>query len=139
MKIEKIKIKTIKPLKFNPRIDLKPEDEEYQKIKKSILDFDLVEPFIVNKRTGNLIYGHQRLKILKELGKKEVEAVIVDLSKSKEKALNLAINKITGKWDYLKLKGLLIEIDTGEFDIETTGFTEEEIEELITKFSYNFR
>lgn len=81
MKIEKIKIKTIKPLKFNPRIDLKPEDEEYQKIKKSILEFDLVEPFIVNKRTGNLISGHQRLKILKELGKKEVEAVIVDLYK----------------------------------------------------------
>lgn len=81
MKIEKIKIKTIKPLKFNPRIDLKPEDEEYQKIKKSILEFDLVEPFIVNKRTGNLISRHQRLKILKELGKKEVEAVIVDLYK----------------------------------------------------------
>lgn len=69
MKIEKIKIKTIKPLKFNPRINLKPEDEEYQKIKKSILDFDLVEPFIVNKRTRNLISGHQRLKILKEYGK----------------------------------------------------------------------
>jgi len=135
MKIEKIDIKTIKPLKFNPRIDLKPEDEEYQKIKKSILEFDLVEPFVVNKRTGNLISGHQRLKILKELGKKEVEAVIVDLSKAKEKALNLALNKITGKWDYPRLKDLLIEIDTGEFDIETTGFTEEEIEELITKFA----
>lgn len=130
MKIEKIKIKIIKPLKFNPRIALKPEDEEYQKIKKSVLEFGLVEPFIVNKRTGNLISGHQRLKILKELGKKEVEAVIVDLSKSKEKALNLAINKITGKWDYPKLKELLIEIDTGEFDIEATGFTEEEIDEL---------
>ena len=58
MKIQKIKIKTIKPSKFNPRIDLKPEDEEYQKIKKSILEFDLVEPFVVNKRTGNLISGH---------------------------------------------------------------------------------
>lgn len=62
MKIEKIKIKTIKPSKFNLRIDLKPEDDEYQKIKKSILEFDLVEPFVVNKRTGNLISGHQRLK-----------------------------------------------------------------------------
>ena len=50
-------------------INLQPEDEEYQKIKKSILDFDLVEPFIVNKRTGNLISGYQRLKILKEYDK----------------------------------------------------------------------
>lgn len=135
MKIEKIKIKIIKPSKFNPRIDLKPEDEEYQKIKKSVLEFGLVEPFIVNKRTGNLISGHQRLKVLKELGEKEVEAVIVDLSKAKEKALNLAINKIAGRWDYPRLKDLIIEIDTGEFDIEATGFTEEEIEELITKFA----
>lgn len=135
MEIQTLKINKIKPSKFNPRIDLQPEHEEYQKIKKSVLEFGLVEPFIVNKRTGNLISGHQRLKILKELGKKEVEAVIVDLPKSKEKALNLAINKITGKWDYPKLKDLLIEIDTGEFDIEVTGFMEEEIEELMTKFA----
>ncbi|GAI15599.1 unnamed protein product, partial [marine sediment metagenome] len=47
----------------------------------------------------------------------------------------LAINKIAGRWDYPRLKDLIIEIDTGEFDIEATGFTEEEIEELITKFA----
>jgi ParB-like chromosome segregation protein Spo0J len=60
-----------------------------------------------NERTGNLIGGHQRLKVLKERGDGEVEVSVVDLDKTKEKALNLALNKISGDWDYPKLKDVL--------------------------------
>ena len=135
MNIEKIPISKINPAKYNPRKDLQRDDPEYKKLKKSIKEFNLVEPLVWNKRTGNLVGGHQRLKILIEQGAKEVEVSVVDLPESKEKALNLALNKIQGDWDMPKLKDLLQEIDTGEFDIEITGFDEEEIEDLINKYA----
>jgi DNA modification methylase len=93
----------------------------------------LVEPLVWNKQTGNLVGGHQRLKVLKEQGAKEVEVSVVDLSGTKEKALNIALNKAQGDWDFPKLKDLLQELDTGEFDINITGFDEAEIEELVNQ------
>jgi len=100
-----------------------------------LTEFDLVEPLIWNKRTGNLVGGHQRLKILQERGNKEVEVSVVDLPDNKEKALNLALNKISGEWDFPKLKDLLEELDAGGFDIEITGFDDKEIEDLMTQFN----
>lgn len=133
MKIEKITLDKINPAPYNPRKDLQSGDAEYEKIKRSITEFDLVEPLVVNKQTGNLVGGHQRLKVLKELGKTDVEVVIVDLPISREKALNIALNKAQGEWDLPKLKDLLLEIDTGEFDIGITGFDEKEIEDLMNQ------
>lgn len=132
MKIEKININKLKLSEYNPRKDLQPDDNEYKKIKKSIEEFGYVDPLIVNK-DYTVIGGHQRLKVLRELGFSDIDCVVVDLSKSKEKALNLALNKIQGDWDYPKLKDLLLEIDTGEFDIGITGFDEKEIEDLMNQ------
>ena len=134
MQIQKISINKINPAVYNPRKDLQPDDPEYQKLKKSIEEFDIVEPLIWNKQTGNLVGGHQRLKILKDQGIKEIEVSVVDLPEAKEKALNIALNKVDGTWDYPKLMDLLQEIDTGEFDISLTGFTKQEIEKLSVKF-----
>ena len=134
MRIEKLPIGKINPAKYNPRKDLQPDDTEYQKLVKSITEFSLVEPLIWNEKTGNLVGGHQRLKVLKDLGYTEVEVSVVSLPGAKEKALNIALNKISGEWDFPKLKDLLQELDTGEFDIEITGFDELEIEKLVTKF-----
>ena len=134
MEIKTLKVIKINPAVYNPRKDLKPGDTEYEKLKKSILEFDMVEPLVWNKRTGNLVGGHQRLKILKELNIENVEVSVVDLSEVKEKALNLALNKIQGEWDFPRLKDLLEELDTGDFDIEITGFDPKEIEDLMTQF-----
>ena len=98
MKIETINISKINPAVYNPRKNLKPGDADYDKLKKSIDEFGCVEPLIWNKRTGNLVGGHQRLKILKERGDKEVQVSVVDLDDQKEKALNIALNKISGDW-----------------------------------------
>ena len=94
MEIQKIAINKLIPATYNPRKDLKPNDPEYQKIKKSILEFGFVSPLVVNKDM-TVIGGHQRLKVLQELGFKSVECIIVDLDKTKEKALNVALNKIS--------------------------------------------
>ena len=98
-------------------------------------EFGYVEPIVWNKRSGNIVGGHQRYKVLLDMGMSEVDCVVVDLDETKEKALNLALNKIQGDWDYLKLKDLLQELDTGELDLELTGFDMGEIEELMTQFA----
>lgn len=135
MLIQKVPIEKLNPAKYNPRKDLQPGDPEYEKLKRSIEEFGYVEPIIWNERTGNVVGGHQRLKILKELGRTEIEVIVVDLDEIKEKTLNLALNKISGDWDLPLLKDLLQELDTGDFDIEITGFDEEEIERLMTQFN----
>lgn len=130
MKIEKIKIEKLKPAEYNPRKDLKQEDEEYQKIKKSITEFGYVAPVIVNSNM-TVIGGHQRLKILKELGYTDVECVIVDLDPNKEKALNIALNKISGDWDNDKLEELLLELKQTDIDMDVTGFSFDEVENIL--------
>jgi len=129
MKIEKMKVSDLKYAPYNPR---KIDDKELAKLKRSISEFGYVEPIVWNQRTGFVVGGNQRLKALRELGIEEVDVVVVDLSDAKEKALNVALNKISGEWDFPKLKDLLTDIDTGDFDIELTGFDLDEIENLIT-------
>jgi len=128
--IQKINIEKLKAAEYNPRKDLKPEDEEYQKIKKSILEFGYVAPIIVNSDM-TVIGGHQRLKVLKELGYTEIECNIVDLDKTKEKALNIALNKISGEWDNAKLEELLAELKNEDIDMDITGFSFDEVDNIL--------
>ncbi len=130
MNIQKISIEKLKPAEYNPRKDLKPEDEEYQKIKKSLIEFGYVAPVIVNSDM-TVIGGHQRLKVLKELGYTEIECNVVDLDKAKEKALNIALNKITGEWDNTKLEELLAELKETDIDMDMTGFSFDEVDNML--------
>jgi len=135
MDIQKIPIEQINPAPYNPRIDLKPDDPEYQKLRRSIDEFGCVEPLIWNIRTNNLVSGHQRFKVLLARGDQEVIISVVDLPPDKEKALNIALNKIGGDWDRDKLSELLAElIDVPDIDVELTGFDLPEIEELVAGF-----
>lgn len=97
MQIEKRAVADLKAAEYNPRKDLQPGDAEYEKLKRSIQEFGYVEPVIWNKRTGVVVGGHQRLKVMKDLGYTEVDCVVVDLDEAKEKALNIALNKISGE------------------------------------------
>lgn len=130
MKIEKRKIEELKAAEYNPRKDLKPGDAEYEKLKRSIQEFGYVEPVIWNQRTGNVVGGHQRLKVLKDLGQTEIDCVIVDLDDAKEKALNIALNKISGEWDNELLAALLKDLDGQGYDVTLTGFDLAEAQEL---------
>lgn len=132
MKIQKVSINNINPAPYNPRIDLRPGDSEYEKLKSSIDTFDYVEPCVWNQRTKTLISGHQRFKILKEKGVTELEVSVVDLPLDKEKALNLALNKIRGDWDEEKLAELLSELsEMPDLDVGLTGFDLPEISEIL--------
>lgn len=133
MNIQKIKLNMLKPAKYNPRKTLEKEDENYKKIKASIEEFGFVDPLIVNKNM-TIIGGHQRYNVLLDLGYKEAECVVLDLSNKKEKKLNLSLNKNNGYWDNDKLKELFDELELTEDELFATGFDLSEIEELNTDF-----
>lgn len=135
MDIVKINIEELNSAEYNPRKDLQPNDPEYVKLKNSIEHFGYVDPIIVNKNGNIVVGGHQRLKVLRDLGYTEIDVVYVELNKTDEKALNIALNKISGEWDADKLEDLIREISLeSDFDVELTGFTLDEIE---TMFSGN--
>jgi len=132
MKIKTIRISDINPAPYNPRIDLKPGDPDYEKLKNSIKTFGYLEPLVYNERTKTLISGHQRLKIFIEQSVTEVECSVVDFSLEQEKACNIALNKISGDWDEAKLAELLTSLqDVPNFDVNLTGFEPTEISELL--------
>jgi hypothetical protein len=132
LRLESVAARRINPAPYNPRIDLKPGDPDYEKLARSVDEFGLVEPLVWNRRTGNLVGGHQRFKILLARGVKEVDVSVVDLPLEREKALNIALNKIAGDWDERKLGALLDELTaTPDLDVLLTGFDMGEIDGLI--------
>ncbi len=134
MEFRKIKISDLKHAEYNPRKDLKPGDTEFEKIRSSITEFGYVEPIIVN-RDMTIVGGHQRAKVLKELRHTEVDCVVIDIDKTKEKALNIALNKIAGDWDFESLAKLLDNLKDEDYNIELTGFDWSEAEKLWDEFN----
>lgn len=139
MKIAQRKLSEVKLAPYNPR---KIDKDEKEKLRRSLVEFGYVDPIIYNKRNMFVIGGNQRLTVLRELAKEDpdrwdtkYDMVEEDLDDDKEKALNIALNKISGEWDIPKLKELLIEIDTGAFDIEITGFSLDEIASYMDYFT----
>ena len=124
-------VSELKPAAYNPRKKLKPGDKEYQKIKASIEEFGFADPLVVNADM-TIIGGHQRLSVAMDLGITEVPCAVVDVDKDREKALNLALNKITGQWDEQLLADLLKDLDTAQFNTDLTGFDRAEIEDLFS-------
>ena len=130
MQIEKLKTELLIPADYNPRKDLKPGDPEYEKLKRSIEQFGYVEPVIWNKTTSHVVGGHQRLKVLLDMGISEVECVVIEMNEEKEKALNIALNKISGDWDKDKLMLLIADLQGADFDVSLTGFEPAELDAL---------
>ena len=129
MEFKKLKINALIPASYNPRKKLKPGDAEYEKIKNSITEFGYVDPIIVNSDM-TIIGGHQRWSVLKALGYDEVDCVVIEIDKTKEKALNIALNKVTGKWNKELLADLIKDLQSLDYDVSMTGFEPPEIDEL---------
>ena len=106
MKIEKVKIHELKQAEYNPR---KMTTKQYEDLKKSLEKFGCVDPIIINS-DNTIVGGHQRVRIMVELGATKVPVVRVNLSKEDEKELNVRLNKNTGEFDF--------DIIADNFDIE---------------------
>ena len=129
MEFKKLPIADLRAAEYNPRKALKPGDKEYEKIKNSIVEFGYCEPVIVNADM-TIIGGHQRVTVLKDLGYEEIECIVISIDKTKEKALNIALNKITGEWNKELLADLIKDLQESDFDVAFTGFEPPEIEQL---------
>lgn len=148
MKVEKINLVDLSPAEYNPR---KISDPELLKLENSINEFGLVDPIIINLKNNKIIGGHQRYEALYnkytadndfqpelnlirlgDIGWVFEDTELKISSEAQEKALNLALNKISGEWDEVKLQPLLEEIQLSNLDISLTGFDEIELGELNT-------
>jgi hypothetical protein len=138
-KIEVINLRDYEEMSSNPRLDLKPGDTEYTKLEKSIDTFGFIVLPVVNKRTKRIIAGHMRIRVLREKGITEVEAVVVDLDETMEKAANLALNRIgEGNWDKEKLCQFLNDLSgMPDFDMSLTGFDSPEICQIMDQYIQN--
>lgn len=134
---ERRSIDELNPAEYNPRKRLQPGDEEYERLKTSIETFGYVDPIIINA-DGTVIGGHQRLNVLIDLGYSEADVAVVDLSKADEKALNIALNKISGEWDDEKLAAIFADLNMDGYDLSITGFGEDELSGLLSGTDADF-
>lgn len=125
-----IPVEQMNPAPYNPRVELKPSDPEYQHIKNSLDSFGYLDPIVWNSRTGNIVSGHQRYRIMVDSGATELLARVVDFDEDTEKACNLAMNKAVGLWDDEKLNALLEEMKATSWDMSDFGFDLSELEDL---------
>ena len=114
---------------YNPR---QISDHDLMALGRSMTMFGVVEPVVVNKRTGRIVGGHQRVKAAEGAGIEQLPVVHVDLDEAAEKQLNLALNRISGEFDLEKLTDILKELDLAGADLDLTGFTQPEIDELLS-------
>lgn len=132
MNIQTRKLADLRPAAYNPRRKLEPGEPEYEKIARSIEQFGYCDPIIINK-DGTIIGGHQRHQVLLDMGADTADVVVVDLDPDREKALNVALNKITGSWDMAKLTELIGELDMEGYDLTATGYSDKELKEMLAQ------
>lgn len=132
MNIEEVKLKDLKPWKFNPR--RMPESQK-KKLKASLEEFGFVEPIVINK-DNTIIGGHQRYFVAKGMGIETAPCIRLDLDERKATALNLALNKIQGEWDEFKLSEVLQTIQDDKM-LALTGFEEGEVQVLLELLDVN--
>ncbi len=126
--IQEIDITDLKPAPYNPRV---MSESAMAGLTQSLRRFGLVEPIIWNKRSGYVVGGHQRLKVLQTEGVERAQVVVIDIDDSEEKHLNIALNNLSGEWDYDALKKLLAELQPDGKDAELLGFSSEELSTLL--------
>ena len=132
MEVKTVKISELKPHPKNPRVH---PDSAIEKLERSIKEFGWTNPILVSA-DGYILAGHARLKAAEKAGIEEVPTIYLPLEGAKAEAYLIADNRLQDEtdWDMPKLKDLLQELDTGEFDLELTGFDMGEIEDLMTQF-----
>lgn len=133
MRIETLPLADLKPAPYNPRKKLRPGMPAYERLKRSLVEFDLVQPIVWNRTTGHVVGGHQRLQILKDRGDVDVACVVIEVSLEREQALNIALNnpQVGGDWDPTLLGDLLSELrQIPDFDATLTGFSEADFRHL---------
>ena len=128
--IKNFEIEKLKNWEHNPR----KNDDAVEKLSKLIKEHGFINPVIVDE--NNIIRaGHTRVKAALKLGLKEIPVLKYNF-KDEAHAIAYAIadNKSNewAEWDFKQLKELISELDNFDFDLEMTGFSSEEMDNMLT-------
>lgn len=116
----------IKNAPYNPRVI---GENARKRLSKGIKKFGLVETLVWNKRTGNLVSGHQRLSIIDEMEKTkdyEITVSVIDVSEKDEMALNVQLNNQSMMGDF-DLDALAQMAEQGA-SIDDFGFSDSDVD-----------
>ena len=125
--IQTLKRSQLKGAEYNPRII---DEESKKRLKKGLQQHGLVSPITWNKRTGNIVSGHQRISQLDALEKNkdyELDVWVIDVDEAEEAVLNVQLNNpsMQGDWDLDKLAEM-----TEQFDVsfDDMGFSKLDVD-----------
>lgn len=126
-------------LKENPKNPNKHPDSQIELLAKNIKYLGWRHPITVSKRSGFIVAGHGRLMAARKLGLKIVPVDYQDFNfDADEIAVLVADNRLAELSETSEddLKKILSELD-GEIDIDLTGFSEADVEQLMRDISDN--
>lgn len=133
--VERIDRRKIKNATYNPRqIDDHARKKLHENLKKKGLQF----PLVWNKRSGNLVSGHQRLSIIDAIegtDDYEMDISVVDLNDKDEKEQNIFFNNQSamGTWDVDALGTMIAE---DEVDYKKAGFDDMDLQLIFEDSKY---
>jgi hypothetical protein len=112
------------PAPYNPR---EATDEDIDDLKRSLEHFGVVEALVLNRRTDRIVGGHQRVHAAQKLGLATLPITWVDLDETDERLLNLALNKIGGRFTTAGLAATMAWLEQQKADLRLSGFKPPEI------------
>src|SRR3990167_10965528 len=123
--VKRVKISKLIPWAGNPR----KHGEDINLIVSSLEKFGFTNPILVQKNTMRVIAGHGRLMAAQKAGLNDVPVIELDLNDKDADAYTITDNKTAenSEWDFVKLKDILVDLNDGEFDLQLTGFDENEL------------
>ena len=131
-----IHMDNMNPAPYNPR---KISSSAKDGLAKSLESFGLLLPIVYNKRTNNIVGGHQRYEILMDKGVETTDVIEVDWPIEKEKAANITLNNkaISGEYtgDVIEL---LSEVEQYIGEAEFIDLKLDELETETAKAFKNF-
>ena len=130
LRVEYRKIETLIPFARNPRTH---SEAQIAKLASSIVEFGWTQPILVDGANG-IIAGHGRLAAARKLDLLEVPVIeLGHLTPAQKRAYVIADNRLAldAGWDEELLSLELAELSESGYDLTMTGFSNEEIEELL--------
>ncbi len=134
MKTKRVKLKDLKPAAYNPR---KITDEALAGLDASVGRFGMLEPIVWNERTGNIVGGHQRFRVLEAKGETDTEVVVVNLTPDEEVALNIALNSPTVRGDFTKEVLAMLEKAQGQVGEAFEELRLDDLQDLVRKMKFD--
>ena len=129
--IENVKTTALLGFEKNAR---RHSEEQLEQIAASIREFGFTNPILIDSRNG-IVAGHGRVAAAQKLGLEEVPCIrLGELSERQKRAYILADNKIAlnSDWNETLLAMELQKLRDEEFDIALTGFSDAELDALLS-------